>query len=45
MVFNGGYESLFLGFKKTLGNTFPRDGLARETATQGKPLNGSFNLW
>jgi len=30
MVFNGGYENLFL---------------ARETATQGKPLNGSFNLW
>jgi len=21
------------------------DGLVRETAIQGKPLNGSFNLW
>jgi len=32
MVFNKGSERLFLRFKKTSGNTFPNDGLERETA-------------
>jgi len=36
MVFNGGFERLFLGFKKTPGNTFPRDDLAGEIVTLGK---------
>jgi len=36
MVFNKGSERLFLRFKKPRGNTFLRDGLARETATLGK---------
>jgi len=31
MVFNKSFERLFLRFKKTLGNTFPKDGLAGET--------------
>jgi len=33
MVFNGGFEWLFLRFKKTSGNTLPRDDLAGETTT------------
>jgi len=32
MVFNRGSER----FKKTMGNTFPRDGVAGEIATRGK---------
>jgi len=36
MVFNKSFERLFLRFKKTLRNTFPRDGLAGETTTLGK---------
>jgi len=36
MVFNRGFERLFLRFEKTLGNTFPRDDLAGEIATLGK---------
>jgi len=36
MIFNRGSERLFLRFKKILRNTFPIDGLARETATLGK---------
>ena len=36
MVFNGGYESLFLGFKKT------QRWFSEGNRNQGKPLNGSF---
>jgi len=36
MVFNRGYERLFLKFKKISGNTFPMDGLVEETTTLGK---------
>jgi len=36
MVFNRGFERLFLRFKKTPRNTLPRDGLAEETTTLGK---------
>jgi len=36
-------ERLFARFKKILGNTFPMDGLARETATLDKWLNRDFN--
>jgi len=36
MIFNRGSERLFLKFKKTLGNTFPRDDLAEENATLSK---------
>jgi len=36
MLFNGGFERLFLRFKKTSGNTLPRDGLAGKTTTLGK---------
>jgi len=43
MVFNKSFERLFLRFKKTLGNTFPKDGLVGETTTLGKCLNGGFN--
>ena len=43
MVFNKSFERLFLRFKKTLGNTFPRNGLAGKTITLDKWLNGDFN--
>jgi len=36
MIFNRGFEKLFLRFKKTLGNTFHRDGLAGKTVTLDK---------
>jgi len=36
MVFNEGFERLFLGFKKTPGNIFPKDNLAGEIVTLGK---------
>jgi len=36
MVFNRYFERLFLRFKKTLGNTFPKDSLAGKTATLDK---------
>jgi len=35
-VFNKGSERLFLRFKKILGNTFLRDGLAWIIATLGE---------
>jgi len=44
MVFNNGFERLFSRFKKTLGNTFPNDGLARETTTQDKGLMNILTL-
>jgi len=36
MIFSRGFERLFLRFKNTPGNMFPRDGLAGQTATLGK---------
>jgi len=36
IVFNKGSERLFRMFKKTLGNTFPKNDLVGETATLGK---------
>jgi len=36
MVFNEGFVRLFLRFKKLPENTFPKDDLARESATLGK---------
>jgi len=36
MIFNKGFEILFPRFKKTPGNTFLMDDLARETITLGK---------
>jgi len=36
MVFNLGFERLFLRFEKTSENTFPKDGFVGETATLRK---------
>jgi len=35
-IFNGGFERLFLGFKKISGNTFPRNDLVEEITTLDK---------
>jgi len=43
MVLYGGFKRLFLRFK-TSENTFPIDGLTKETVTVGKWLKWVFNL-
>ena len=43
MVFNGGFERRFLGFKKNSTNMFLRNGLVGKIGTLDKWLNRGFN--